>query len=329
MSFKKLKSFIAIFLVATFIMPQSLLAYSKYIVAGGENIGLSINNKGIIIAGFYKVGDKYPGYDAGLNKGDVIKRANDKEVSSIDDFIGAIKESDEKSLKLVYQRGKQNETTTLNLTNENGTLKTGLYVKDMISGIGTLTYIDPESRIYGALGHEVLEQTTGTMINVRDGKIYNSNVTSVEKSVRGDPGAKNANTNSNDVFGDVKENKVSGIFGNYTKEINKDNLYKVAVYEDIKLGEAKIITVIEGTLKKEYSINILKVNNDKTDNKNILFEITDSNLINKTGGIVQGMSGSPIIQGNNIIGAVTNVVVNNPKRGYGILITTMLEEGEN
>lgn len=329
MSFKKLKSFIAIFLVATFIMPQSLLAYSKYIVAGGENIGLSINNKGIIIAGFYKVGDKYPGYDAGLNKGDVIKRANDKEVSSIDDFIGAIKESDEKSLKLVYQRGKQNETTTLNLTNENGTLKTGLYVKDMISGIGTLTYIDPESRIYGALGHEVLEQTTGTMINVRDGKIYNSNVTSVEKSVRGEPGAKNANTNSNDVFGDVKENKVSGIFGNYTKEINKDNLYKVAVYEDIKLGEAKIITVIEGTLKKEYSINILKVNNDKADNKNILFEITDSNLINKTGGIVQGMSGSPIIQGNNIIGAVTNVVVNNPKRGYGILITTMLEEGEN
>jgi stage IV sporulation protein B len=329
MSFKKLKSFIAIFLVATFIMPQSLLAYSKYIVAGGENIGLSINNKGIIIAGFYKVEDKYPGYDAGLNKGDVIKRANDKEVSSIDDFIGAIKESDGKSLKLVYQRGKQNETTTLNLTNENGTLKTGLYVKDMISGIGTLTYIDPESRIYGALGHEVLEQTTGTMINVRDGKIYNSNVTSVEKSVRGEPGAKNANTNSNDVFGDVKENKVSGIFGNYTKEINKDNLYKVAVYEDIKLGEAKIITVIEGTLKKEYNINILKVNNDKADNKNILFEITDSNLINKTGGIVQGMSGSPIIQGNNIIGAVTNVVVNNPKRGYGILITTMLEEGEN
>lgn len=329
MSFKKLKSFIALFLVATFIMPQSLLAYSKYIVAGGENIGLSINNKGIIIAGFYKVGDKYPGYDAGLNKGDVIKRANDKEVSSIDDFIGAIKESDGKSLKLVYQRGKQNETTALNLTNENGTLKTGLYVKDMISGIGTLTYIDPESRIYGALGHEVLEQTTGTMINVRDGKIYNSNVTSVEKSVRGEPGAKNANTNSNDVFGDVKENKVSGIFGNYTKEINKDNLYKVAVYEDIKLGEAKIITVIEGTLKKEYSINILKVNNDKTDNKNILFEITDSNLINKTGGIVQGMSGSPIIQENNIIGAVTNVVVNNPKRGYGILITTMLEEGEN
>ena len=329
MSFKKLKSFIAIFLVATFIMPQSLLAYSKYIVAGGENIGLSINNKGIIIAGFYKVEDKYPGYDAGLNKGDVIKRANDKQVLGIDDFIGAIKESDGKSLKLVYQRGKQNETTTLNLTNENGTLKTGLYVKDMISGIGTLTYIDPESKIYGALGHEVLEQTTKTMINVRNGKIYNSNVTSVEKSVRGEPGAKNANTNSNDVFGDVKENKVSGIFGNYTKEINKNDLYKVAVYEDIKLGEAKIITVIEGTLKKEYSINILKVNNDKTDNKNILFEITDSNLINKTGGIVQGMSGSPIIQGNNIIGAVTNVVVNNPKRGYGILITTMLEEGEN
>ena len=329
MFFKKIKSFIAIFIVATFIMPQNILAYSKYIVAGGDNIGLQINNNGIIIAGFYKVGENFPGQEANLSKGDIILKSDGKEVKTIDDFITSIKDSNQRSLKLVYQRNGKEETTTLNLTNDAGVVKTGLYVKDMVSGIGTLTYIDPNTKIYGALGHEVLEQTTGTMINVKDGKIYNSSVTGIEKSTRGEPGAKNANTNSNDIYGNIKENTISGIFGTYTKEINQEKLYKVADYKDIKLGDAKIITVLEGNLKKEYNINIIKVNNEKNDNKNILFEITDEELINKTGGIIQGMSGSPIIQGDNIIGAVTNVVVNNPKRGYGILITSMLEEGEN
>ncbi len=329
MFLKKLKSFIAILIIATFIMPQSILAYSEYIVAGGENIGLQINNNGIIVAGFYKIGDVYPGYDANLNKGDTIVKVDGKEVKTIDDFITSIKDSNQRSLKLVYRRNKKEETTTLNLINDEGVVKTGLYVKDMVSGIGTLTFVDPETKLYGALGHEVIESSSGTMMNVKDGKIYNSNVTGIEKSVRGEPGAKNANVDSNDVYGNISENTISGIFGNYTKEINKDKLYKVTGYKDIKLGEAKIITVLDGNEKKEYSINILKVNNEKNDNKNILFEITDQELIKKTGGIIQGMSGSPIIQGNNIIGAVTNVVVNNPKRGYGILITSMLEEAEN
>lgn len=329
MFFKKFKSFIAIFIIATFIMPQNLLAYSKYIVAGGENIGLSINNNGIIVAGFYKVGNIYPGKEATLQKGDTIVEANNTKVYSIDDFITTIKNSDGKSLKLVYLRNNNKETTTLNLIAEEGVVKTGLYVKDMVSGIGTLTYIDPSTKLYGALGHEVLESQSGTMINVKDGKIYNSSVTSIDKSTRGDPGAKNANVDSNDIYGNIIKNSTSGVFGKYTKEINQSNLYEVADYKDIKPGEAKIITVLNGNEKKEYSINILKVNNNKDDNKNILFEVTDKELINITGGIVQGMSGSPIIQDNKIIGAVTNVVVNNPKRGYGILITSMLEEAEN
>lgn len=329
MFFKKFKSFIAIILVATFIMPNYVLAYSKYIVAGGENIGLQINNDGIIIAGFYKVNDSYPGYDANLNKGDTIIKVDGKDVKSIDDFISSIENGNKTNLKLTYKRNNKEIDTTLNLINENGIIKTGLYVKDMVSGIGTLTFIDPNTKLYGALGHEVLESQSGTMIDVKDGKIYNSTVTGIEKSERGEPGSKNADVNSNTVYGDIKENTISGIFGNYTREINKDNLYKVAEYEDIKLGSAKIITVLEGNLKSEYDINILKVNNDKNSNKNILFEITDDNLLEKAGGVVQGMSGSPIIQGDNIIGAVTNVVVNSPEKGYGILITSMLEEAEN
>ena len=329
MFFKKLKSFIAIIIVATFIMPQSILAYSKYIIAGGENIGLQIRNKGIIVAGFYKVSDKYPGKEAMLQKGDTIIKADSNTVETIDEFISAIKNSNQKNLKLVYLRNNEEKITTLDLVYEDNILKTGLYVKDMISGIGTLTFIDPNTKLYGALGHEVAESSSGVMINVKDGKIYNSKVTSIDKSIRGEPGAKNADVNSQDVYGNVKENTKNGIFGDYTKEINNDNLYEVADYGDINLGNAKIITVLKGSLKKQYNINILKVSNNKDENKNILFEITDEELIDKTGGIVQGMSGSPIVQDDKIIGAVTNVVVNNPKKGYGILITSMLEEAEN
>lgn len=329
MFFKKIKSFMAMFLIATFIMPQSVLAYSDYIVAGGENIGLQINNNGIIVAGFYKVNEEYPGKNASLQKGDTIVKADNNSVQTIDDFINAIKNSNQRSLKLVYLRNNNEETTTLNLIADQGVIKTGLYVKDMVSGIGTLTFVDPNTKLYGALGHEVIESSSGTMINVKDGKIYNSSVTSIDKSTRGEPGAKNANVDANDVYGNIKENTVSGVFGNYSKEINSKNLYKVAEYRDIKPGLAKIITVLDGTEKKQYTINILKVNDNQNDNKNILFEITDEDLIKKTGGIVQGMSGSPIIQDDKIIGAVTNVVVNNPTRGYGILITSMLKEAEN
>lgn len=329
MILKKLKNILAIILVATFIMPQSILAYSDYIIAGGENIGLQVKNKGLIIAGFYDINNISPGVDANLKKGDQIVKADDKEVNSINDFVSIIKNSNEKSIKITYIRSNKENTTTLNLINDNDVLKTGLYVKDVISGIGTLTYIDPKTKLYGALGHEIIESSSGMRINVKDGKIFDSKVTSIDKSIRGEPGCKNANINSSIVYGNIKENTTSGIFGNYTSDISNRKLYKVANYEEIKLGNAKIVTVINDKEKREYDINIIKVSNNKNDNKNILFEITDDNLISKTGGIVQGMSGSPIIQDDKIIGAVTNVVVNNPKRGYAILITTMLDEAEN
>lgn len=329
MILKKFKSFLAIILVATFIMPQSILAYSDYIIAGGENIGLQVKNKGLIVAGFYKVSNIYPAKDALLEKGDTIVKADDKTIESIDDFVNAVKDSNQRSIKISYIRNSKDNVTTLNLINDNGVLKTGLYVKDMVSGIGTLTYIDPKTKLYGALGHEIIESSSGMKINVKDGKIYDSKVTSIDKSIRGEPGAKNANINSNIVFGNIKENTQNGVFGNYISKIDDSKLYKVADYKDINLGNAKIITVINDNLKREYNINIIKVSNNKNDNKNILFEITDEELMNKTGGIVQGMSGSPIIQDDKIVGAVTNVVVNNPRKGYGILITTMLNEAEN
>ena len=193
---------------------------------------------------------------------------------------------------------------------EDNVYKTGLYVKDSITGVGTLTFIDPNTKLFGALGHEIIEKNTGQRLEIKDGKIYGSSVTGITRSDIGKPGEKNAKYDSSKVFGTVSENTSSGIFGKYTTDIPDKKLFAVNTIES-------------------FDINILRINNNGNSTKNILFEITDEKLLKDTGGIVQGMSGSPIIQDDYIIGAVTHVVVDDPSKGYGIFITKMLEEAEN
>lgn len=309
-----------------FSIPNIILAYSDYIIPGGENIGISINTKGVIIVGTYEINGKYPALEAGIKLGDTIIKVDDTKINSIDELVSVL--SDKTGIvKMTLKRNNKEYITELSLTEEDGIKKTGVYVKDNITGIGTLSYIDPGTNIYGALGHEVLESNTGKMLEVKDGKIVSSTVTNINRSEDGLPGSKNAELNE-DENGNIQKNTNSGIFGKYTSELPNKKKYKVAKIDQIKLGEAKILTVLSNTEIKEYTINILKVYKKNNDNKNILFEVTDQELISKTGGIVQGMSGSPIIQGDYIIGAVTHVVVEDPKKGYGIFITNMLEEGE-
>ena len=205
--------------------------------------------------------------------------------------------------------------------------KTGLYVKDEITGIGTLTYIDPKTTIFGALGHEITERTTGERFEIKDGKIFKATVTDNTKSENGSPGEKNAIYDEGVTYGSISSNEESGIFGEYTDELLETKALEVGTKDDVKKGEATIRTVINGNEVKEYTINILNVNKDSSI-KNILFEITDEELLNETGGVIQGMSGSPIIQNEKLVGAVTHVIVNDAKKGYGIFITTMLEEGD-
>ena len=201
------------------------------------------------------------------------------------------------------------------------------YVKDEITGIGTLTYIDPETKIYGALGHNIVETNTNRLVEVRTGTIFKSSITSIDRSVRGTPGGKNAKFYSGNTYGLIDKNIESGIYGEYTTKIPSKTPLKVASLDEIELGEAKIYTVLNGETLGEYSIEITKVD-EKNAAKNIYFNVTDKTLLEKTGGIVQGMSGSPIIQNNKIIGAVTHVVISNPSSGYGISIIKMLEDGE-
>ena len=326
----KIQTFLLLFLINV-IIPLNVFAYSDYIIASGKNIGIELKSKGIIIVDTYKVMNNDPARDSGLQVGDKIFSVNNIDVSSIEDMLNVINNSIDKTSALIgFYRGNKKLSTTLKLFKDSDdTYKTGLYVKDSIVGVGTLTFIDPNTKIYGALGHEIIEKTTGQKFEIKDGKIYSSSVTSINPSNDGDPGEKNARYDTNDIYGDIKENTSAGIFGNYSATIPNNKLFKVTSPEDIKLGEASILTVTSGNEIDEYSINILKVFKENTNNKNILFEITDNNLLNLTGGIVQGMSGSPIIQNDNIIGAVTHVVVDDCTKGYGIFITNMLEEAEN
>lgn len=323
MFFKKIKLiFISIMLLT---MPINALAYSDYIYASGKSIGINIKLKGIMVVGLYEVNGVSPGVIAKINLGDRIIKVNNNEVNSIKEMSDAISKSNNKdSVEITYLRNNKEYKTNLELINDNGIYKTGLYVKDTISGVGTLTYIDPGTMMYGALGHEIIDRNTKTIVDIDDGKIFKSSVTGITKSTNGNPGSKNALYYNDVVYGDINKNTHSGIFGNFSANTDNLKLYKVS---NPVLGDAKILTVIDSDTIKEYSINITKINEFK-ETKNILFDITDTELLNKTGGIVQGMSGSPIIQGDNIVGSVTHVVVDNPEKGYGIYITNMLTEAE-
>ena len=316
------------FLFLLLFIPLKLYAYSDYIIASGENIGIKLISDGIIIVGNYELDGTSPANDAGLKVGDIIEKVDNTKVNSIDDMVSKINESRSDEVNITYKRGNDIKNTSLVLDRTSSNVKTGLYVKDSITGIGTLTYIDPKTKIFGALGHEIMENSTKKILDINSGEIFPSTVTGIVKSGDGVPGEKNATFDLSKTDGKVLENTNKGIFGEYISDIDDKKLYKVVDYKDVNLGKAKIKTVLSENDVGEYDINIISVtNSDKI--KNIVFEITDKELFDKTNGIIQGMSGSPIIQGDNIVGAVTHVVVDNPLKGYGILITNMLEEGEN
>ncbi|MDD4644305.1 MAG: SpoIVB peptidase, partial [Bacilli bacterium] len=282
--------------------------------------------------GLYKIGNIYPGREAGLKLGDKILAVNNEKVDNINQLVEKInKDPDKEMISIRYKRYDNIYSTNLKLVkNEDNVYKTGLYVKDTINGIGTLTFIDPNTKLFGALGHEIIEKNTGQMIEVKNGKIFKSQVEGISKSTNGAPGEKNAKYYSSVVYGNIQKNTSFGIFGPYKDPIPSKTLYKVAQPAETKLGKASILTVIKDDQVEQFDINIIRVNTSNNQKiKNILFNITDAKLLNATGGVVQGMSGSPIIQDEMIIGAVTHVIVDDPTKGYGIFITYMLEEAEN
>ena len=324
MFFKNFKNKLYMVLLITILsMPISALAYSESVVLGGENVGIEVKSDGVLVVGFYNVNSFSPGQEAGLKVGDIITKVDDTVIQGITDLSRHF--DDKERIKITYKRGNSINTTTLNLQKDKEVYKTGIYVKDSIIGIGTLTFIDPTNNRFGALGHEILEQTTGVKFEVKEGKIFKSSVTSIDKAERGSVGEKNAIYNADEVYGKIDKNNITGIYGTYTKNYDKNKLIDIS--NNVKTGPATIVTVLKNSDKEKFDINILNIDFDhKT--KNILFEVTDQTLLKKGNGIVQGMSGSPIIQNDKLVGAVTHVLVDDPHKGYGIIISNMLKESE-
>ena len=308
-----------IFLIILLLLPFNIYAYSNRLIVGGEQIGIEIHSNGVYIIDFYN--DKT---EKTFKRGDKIISINDTNISSINDFNSIINKAG--TYNLTIKRNNKTYKYDLDVYLENDKVKTGLYLKDEIYGIGTLSYIDPETKVYASLGHEILESNSNTIFDTRNGYIYNSNILNIEKNNKNQIGEIHSSI-GNEVLGTVLKNKTNGIYGKFTSVINTDNLIEVGNSSEIKKGKATLFIELDNDTKKEYDINIINI--DESDPvKNIYFEITDDLLLNKTGGIIQGMSGTPIIQNNKIIGAVNYVVIDDYNKGYGVFIEKMLKEGD-
>lgn len=310
-------------LLILLLVPFNVFAYSNFITPGGETIGISVDGDGVVVMGFYKVEGLY--LNDHLIEGDKIISVGDTKVSSVEELTLAI-ESNIKNNKvdIIYVRDNKNYNSYLSLKLINDVYKSGLYIKSSVVGVGVVTYQDED--IYGALGHIINYGSLNKKVEVKSGLSFFSDVTNFIRSKNGNPGSKNAEINYESRFGTIVTNTEFGIYGYVDKKSTKKKM-EVGYADEVMLGHASIYTTNLDDQVVEYDIKILEINlEDKS--KNFYFEVVDKELLEMSGGIVQGMSGSPIIQNNKIIGAVTRVLVDDVKKGYGISIITMLEEGD-
>lgn len=303
---------------------------------GGISIGVKINNKGALVVGYSDIStheglSESPGKVAGIELGDIIEEVNGENIETCSDLISKVKtcRNDEMTVKIL--RGNSEITKKVSLIKEDNEYKIGLWVRDSTAGIGTLTFYDKDSKTFGALGHPITDGDTNVSFNIKSGTLLRSSVLSIKKGERGNPGEiKGLFINENESIGNIEKNTNSGIYGDGSVELINPNFNKamtVAYRDEIKEGHAQIITTVEDGGAKAYDIEILKLlPQDEPGSKSMIIKIVDPVLLEKTGGIVQGMSGSPIIQNGKIIGAVTHVLINKPDVGYGIYIEWMLQD---
>lgn len=310
------------------------------LVPGGQSIGVLLHAEGVMVVGQSIVqdinGNKYnPAKEAGVLNGDVILKINNQPVNSDDQVARFVNEAGKKSQEinlLIKRKGKfLNKKVKPILCKETRRYRIGLYIRDSAAGVGTLTFYDPVSKKYGALGHIITDADTNQPIDVSDGKIVRSSVQGIQASKKGVPGEKiGMFIDDRNFVGSIEKNTKLGIYGRLDSEpagAEKVVPLPIALANQIKAGPAKILTVLDGERIEEFSIEIKRVLPQKEpDSKGLIIEITDSRLLKRTGGIIQGMSGSPIVQNGKIVGAVTHVFINDPTRGYGCLIEWMLME---
>lgn len=321
-------------LVVLFVVLAPLVVSARELIPGGQNVGMEIRTNGLIISGTYDVnqnGSTYnPEKDSDIKKGDIIIKAENNRVRVVSDLVDILKSSPKDSITLTILRNDKEIKRNLKIIRSSpNTWKTGLFIKERVLGIGTITFYDPETKTYGALGHEVMDSSTSRIIEVYSGTIFDSKVIGVKKSQNGKPGEKIAELNESIKLGDIVINNRYGIYGNYLN--SPENAVKLpsGSQEDVVMGPAEIWTVLNGRKIEKFEIEIITVRKQNSpDAKGMTFKVTDKRLLDATNGIVQGMSGSPIIQNGKLIGAVTHVLVENVNIGHGIYIEWMLMEAD-
>ncbi len=315
---------------------QTVSAQTKrYVNPIGRTVGLKLYTNGVLVVGMSEIdgvdGKKYKPYDdSGIKEGDMIKEINGKEISNTQELINIVNNSNGKEISIKYERNEELIYTSITpIKGRDGKYMLGLWVRDAAAGIGTLTYYEEATKTFAALGHGITDVDTGELLNISNGELVTTQIVSIVKGVKGRAGEIRGIIDNGIKIGEIESNTNIGIYGKATNidfinSIKQDEV-EVARRNEIQTGEATIICQLENNRVEKYKINIKKIYKNSQDNKSMLIEITDENLIAKTGGIIPGMSGTPIIQNNKFIGAITNVLLNSPKEGYAIFADMMMK----
>ena len=308
-------------LLLLFCLPLGALAES-YLVPGGQLLGITVEDGSFVIAGF---DNRYgqAALESGLQIGDSILKVNGKTLTSLTDLTDTLNRADGKISLTVCRSGEKLEVSFLPQITPDGP-RLGVYLKEGISGVGTLTYYNPQDSTFGALGHGV-SNPGGGLAQISGGRVFDGCVLSVRKGKTGTPGQLMGCVTDPEEKGTITKNTPYGVFGTLNG-FEKGLALEAGTAKDVKPGKATIRCTVTGCVVKEYEVEIVKVYGNKQESgRNMLVKITDPDLLRATGGIVQGMSGSPIIQNGKLIGAITHVLVNDPTMGYGIFIENMLD----
>ena len=301
----------------------------------GRAVGMKLFSDGVLVVGFSQIpaaeGNVVPARNCGLKEGDIITHINASEVDTIEQVQQQLQEigGEEMSIRAL-RRGKPFQLTAQAVKcSTDGCYKLGAWLRDSMAGIGTVTWYDPDTGYFGALGHGINDVDTAQLMPLDSGGVLSATVTDVKKGQRGEPGELHGEFDLDTDIGVLTANTHSGVFGRLeVPELNSLPTVEVAGHGQVETGEAVIYSNIAGTEVREYTVEITRVNANAGDGRDMTLKITDPALLSATGGIVQGMSGSPILQNGRLVGAVTHVLVDDPTQGYGIFVENMLKAAE-
>lgn len=306
------------------------------VVPLGNAIGMKLYTKGVLVVGMSQIETdknekKKPYENSGIEQGDTILEINNNIVGNTEELIKEVENSKGNTINIKYLRDDKTMQTDITPVKSKNTYKIGLWVRDAAAGVGTLTFYEPSTNLFMALGHGISDIDTEEIVNIANGELVTANIVSITKGRKGYPGEIRGTIDEGKTIGTIYKNTNFGVYGivknkNYL-EADLTQEMEVAPRNEIKEGKAQIICQLENSTKKKYDIEIEKVYiNNNQNNKSMLIKITDKELLEKTGGIIQGMSGAPIIQEEKFVGAVTNVLVNDPTQGYGVFADIMIKE---